>query len=122
VAVKFSLTNPAAAADANAAAGDTGWMSSQQYQAAFEGRRKRGFYPARVEGRNNAGQNEFRADWQAMSAGCQFASNHGLTSQTFDQYSERYKSQGYALASTTQFVDAAGTRRLQVTWTRNCAN
>jgi len=119
--VKFSLGNAASAANASGAVDDAGWLSSEQYQAAFESRRKQRFYPARVEGRNNSGRSEFRADWQEVTPRCQFRSHHGLTGEAFEQASNRYKADGYSLTASTQFVDMAGIRRFQATW-KSCAN
>jgi Polyglycine hydrolase-like, structural repeat len=100
---------------------DGGWLPPAKYQRAFNRRRSRGFYPAKVEGRVNNGRDEFRAQWKPWSDPCQWASFHAMSKLAFDQHTARYAAQGFTLSSTAQFVDASGSTKYQGTWTKNCA-
>jgi hypothetical protein len=95
------------------------WMSSDQYQREVERQLQLQHYPSKVQGRNIAGTNQFRAIFLSYPIG-QFAwdSRHSLDAATFNQWNEHMLSQGYQLEGFDTFVDSSGSSRYQATWVR----
>jgi len=55
------------------------WMTSQQYQQAFDRHLQEGFYPDKVEGRCVSDSEQFRVEWKGIPLGAAFFSHHAIT-------------------------------------------
>jgi hypothetical protein len=94
------------------------WMTSAQYQMAFNNKVREGFYPSKVEGRCHDGVEEFRVEWKGTPLGTSFASHHGVTKGFYDNKNREYTASGYSLETLNTFKDCSGVERYQATWFR----
>ena len=98
---------------------DTPWLSGADYQAEFERQRDNGFYPVKVEGRNVAGESQYRGTFTQMPAGpFGFYSIHGWRQADYEQRDAELAAEGLEQIWLQTFVDGTGTTRYQATWTR----
>ena len=94
----------------------TEWLTSAQYQQAFDKQARDGFYPKRIEGRCENGSKQFRARWAGVPLAVSFYSHHGMKKEFYEGKNLQYASLGYSLESVDKFVDCSGTERYQATW------
>lgn len=93
------------------------WMTSAQYQQAFNRRATQGFYPDRVEGKCESGIEQFRAEWSRIPSGGRFVSHHGIDREAYVSKNREYTSnRDYARVFVTTFRDCSGVQRYQATW------
>jgi Polyglycine hydrolase-like, structural repeat len=98
----------------------TDWLSSADYQNEFNRQVANGFYPVIVEGRNQAGQSQFRAVFVPFPTGVVFffESRHGITREFYEQRNAELLQQGFTQIWVQSFPDAAGIDRYQATWVK----
>ena len=94
----------------------TDWLTSAQYQHAFDKSVRDGFYPDKVEGRCENDSEQFRAEWKGIPLGAGFVSHHAMTKESYETRNQEYVSTGYILESVGKFKDCSGTERYQATW------
>jgi hypothetical protein len=99
---------------------DDGWLQSSDYQHTFEAQLNRGFYPYRVDGRVNAGHDEFHVTWRRAPKNCAFWAHHGLTRKAFEENNAKHLAEGLTLTCLSQFVNTMGFESYQAVWSRNC--
>jgi hypothetical protein len=105
--------------DSSAVGCFTDWLSSADYQNEFDRQVANGFYPVIVEGRNHAGQSQFRAAFVPFPAGVFFfESRHGITRELYEQRNAELLNQGYTQIWVQSFTDASGIDRYQATWVK----
>jgi hypothetical protein len=91
------------------------WLSAQKFQAEFERQKEQKQFPAKIEGRNFDGTDQYRAVYQSQKVA--WATHFGQDSAGFKQNDTKYRAMGYEPTSHNQFLDAKGTLRIQTTWT-----
>lgn len=97
----------------------TDWLSAEDYQIEFDQQVARRFYPTVVEGRNEAGQSQFRGGFVPFPAGTFFFfSHHGIAREFYDQRNVELTSDGFTQIWVQSFTDASGIDRYQATWVK----
>src|SRR5580658_6031183 len=71
------------AAPAKVMASTALWMSSAEYQSYFDHMLRQGYYPTYVEGRCDAGRNQYRAVFSPYDRTFGFEARHGLPSEQY---------------------------------------
>ena len=93
------------------------WMTSQQYQEAFDRQVKEGLYPYRLEGRCESGSEKFRVEWKGFPLGSEgFLSHHDVTREFYERKNQEYTSMGASLESLNSFKDCDGNDKYQANW------
>jgi hypothetical protein len=93
------------------------WLSSAEFQAEFDRRKAQGLFSAYTEGRNNAGESQFRALFRALPAGVAgWECRSGMTKAGYEQRHTLLVGQGFRRVSLQMFTDATGSVRYQATW------
>lgn len=96
----------------------TPWHTPQDYQATFDQQLAESKYPTTVEGRNNNGASEYRAQFvPSPQQPFEFWSYHGFTESEYNAKNSCLEMQGYQLTWLQHFTDATGIKRHQATWT-----
>ena len=95
------------------------WMTSAQYQQEFSAMTRRGLYPHEVEGRCEAGNVQYRAEWITTPRGVTFIAFTGMAREDYERRENEHGARGYRLESLRQFTDCQHIERLSATWLRN---
>lgn len=96
--------------------GEAEWLTSAQYQQAFNRKVREGFYPDKVEAKCESGYEQFHVEWKGRPLGADFFSHHGVTKEFYESINQKYVSNGYSLESLNKFKDCSGRDRYQATW------
>jgi hypothetical protein len=113
--VRLTLGPDPSATDA-ATGGD--WLNPAEMQRRFDLETAGGFYPTRIEGRAGDGRLEYRASFAASPRGFQFRSNWGMREAAFEARHAELTAQGFSRIWSQDFLDDAGSRRVQGVWVR----
>ena len=98
---------------------ESDWMSSDEFQAEFDRMKAQGLFAAHIEGRNNAGQSQYRAIFRARPTGLAgWECRHGMTQDSYEQREALLVEKGFRRVSLQSFSDATGSVRYQATWLR----
>jgi hypothetical protein len=92
------------------------WLTSDEYQQAFDERVKNGYYPVSVKGRCAGDVEQFHVEWKGRPIDAGFASFHAMTKDLYEQKNQEYSAQGYSQEFETTFKDCSGQERYQATW------
>lgn len=93
------------------------WMTSQQYQEAFDKHVADGLYPHKLEGRCAGGVEKFRVEWKGFPLGSEgFISHHAVTREFYERKNQEYVAMGASLESLNSFRDCAGNDQYQANW------
>jgi hypothetical protein len=95
----------------------TAWMSGERFQREFAAWSP-SHYPASIEGRCEAGREEYRSGWTSRPEGAGFYAWYGMNQSWFDRRTRELAARGFRLEASTRFVDCAGAERFQGTWIR----
>jgi len=97
----------------------TKWLTSEEYQQEFNSQMARRYYPPKVEGRLNGGQEQYRSEWEPFPPEpFEFASFIHMNAEDYEQKNQFYVANHFSLHSLTKFVDASGITRYQATWVK----
>ncbi|CAB1081825.1 hypothetical protein D1AOALGA4SA_9468 [Olavius algarvensis Delta 1 endosymbiont] len=116
---KLSADNPPAVVQENddiETFAKTEWLTSAQYQRAFDKQVQDGFYPDIVNGRCENNSDQFHAKWKSIPLGARFISHHAMTKKSYERKASQYVSKGFTLEYLTKFKDCSGRVRYQATW------
>jgi hypothetical protein len=93
------------------------WMTSEQYQAAFDKQVQEGLYPYKLEGRCANGVEKFQVQWKGFPLGSEgFVSHHGITREFYERKNQEYSAMGASLESLNSFRDCRGDDKYQANW------
>lgn len=93
------------------------WMTSEQYQEAFDRQVKEGMYPFKLEGRCESGREKFHVEWKGFPLGSEgFVSHHAVTREFYERKNQEYVAMGASLESLNSFKDCAGNDKYQANW------
>jgi len=92
------------------------WLTSDEYQQAFDNKVKDGSYPVSVKGRCANDVEQFHPEWKGLPIGAGFTSYHALTKDLYNRENQQLTAQGYSVTSVTTFKDCSGQERYQATW------
>ncbi|MGH8488664.1 MAG: TIR domain-containing protein [Gammaproteobacteria bacterium] len=92
------------------------WLTSAQYQQAFDKQVQEGFYPNKVEGRCESASEQFHVEWKGFPLGAAFISHHAVTKEFYESKNQEYVSNGFSLEALNKFKDCSGKDRYQATW------
>lgn len=102
----------------------TKWMDGSEYQKNFDLKYEEGFYPIVVEAKSNfTGNIVFRACYVPFprypSEAFYFYSNHGISTENFENRHRELKADNYSLAYHQAFESSDGQVRHQATWIKS---
>ena len=95
------------------------WMTNADYQVEFDRQNQRGYFPVWVEGKNSKGASLFRAKFEPMAAGKNYASHGNMPAEWHANINNDYIQQGYEQVWIQSFIDGEGIERIQSIWKMN---
>jgi hypothetical protein len=102
----------------------TKWMSGSEYQKYFDQKYEEGFFPIVVEAKSSlSGSVLFRACYVPFpkypEEAFWFYSNHGISTQDFENRNKKLKADNFSLAYHQAFEASDGGIRHQATWVKS---